>query len=457
MYEFPDGRTVGLISSSDVIMTAESVLIAPVDGLRNTWPEEYGWLPLMEVDCMFRLLNASDSVLNVTVGFPFDARYGDSYSVLSDSELVAMLDSMHGAGEIPDWTEEWSSKYESNPEIPEDLDFIAIADGDTLEVFYRQCARDLTNELILRPVVAVWRMQFQPGQEIRLLNSYTTSWDYRGYGMDAHYSISYIVTSGATWAQSIGSAVIRLVVPEELPVPQMNDTLLVSWDWKGSPDVDLTARTLTWEFSDWEPEENLTFRVNTLVDAGIEWQHLSAPRMYEALVWTSDSLLSSAQVFVNSELGWNAPFHAELLLHLAEAVLYIANGMSPPDPLILRYFTNYDLEQYAVEMQPEDLEKLEVTREVSERLMADMDLVQDAGYSSFLPMFRHKWKWDEDLSGMWATHPESSDIFAELLHARLGIEDGVLPDEPAVAAFFRLTAAALHLSDTSCASSSGGD
>ncbi len=237
----------------------------------------------------------------------------------------------------------------------------------------------------------------------------------------------------------------------------MNDTLLVSWDWRGGPDVELAARTLTWEYTDWEPEENLTFRVHTLEDAGIEWDRLSADRMYEALVWIPDSLLSSAQVFITSELGWNAPFHAELILHLAEAVPYIVNWMSPPDPLILRYFHNYDFVQYPVEMQPEDLEKLEVVRKVAEGLMADIDLVEEAGYSSFLPMFRYRWNWDEDLSGMWVSHPETSEVFAELLHARLGIEEGLLPDKPALAAFFRLTAAALQLSIDRSTSSSGGD
>ena len=95
IYEFPDGRTVAVLATEDLEMAAESVLIAPDGGLYPAWEDEEGWLPLMDVWCVFHLVNLTDEPVDVTVGFPLDAKYGDAYSVMPPSMLVEMFDSLH--------------------------------------------------------------------------------------------------------------------------------------------------------------------------------------------------------------------------------------------------------------------------------------------------------------------------------------------------------------------------
>ena len=442
MFEFPDHRTVGLISSGEVTMLEESVTIVPAGGMYEPWDDGSGWLPRMRVSCMFRLLNTSDSVQEVTVGFPFDATYGNSYTVFSDEELVSFLDSSGSDTGIPSWERADLGEGSPSDRVPEELDFIAVADGDTLEVFYRDCARELDEHLIRWPTVAVWRMRFEPGQEVRLVNTYNTSWDYHAGGPDASYTMNYVVTSGATWAGDIGAAVITLHIPGDFPIPQMSDTLIASWEWTGEGELDIEGRTVTWVYTEWEPEENLSFRLHTQDDAGFWYESVGAADMERALDWTSEGLLPSAWAYLYDELVWVGRFHGELLLHMTEAVPYIRSGMSPPAADVLRYFSNVDILEHPEEMSPENTARLEVVREVAESLERDIALVEDAGYTPFLPVFRLRWKWDEDLSGMCRSEQFSLEAYRELTRAREALAEGESAGGEALEAFFRLTGAA---------------
>ncbi|MCD4702423.1 MAG: DUF4424 domain-containing protein [Candidatus Aegiribacteria sp.] len=442
IFRFPDGRSAVLTTSDDIAMTAESVSIVPSGGMYDPWEDGFGWLPWMKVRCVFELMNLTDEPLDVTVGFPIDAKFGDAYTVFSDSMLVDMFDSTRsGEGRDRWFRTGFSTGEDAADQVPDEMEFTASVGEVQLEVSYRTCLHDLEQDLVWKPILAVWEMHFDPGETVKLVNTYNTSWDYSGFMSDANYSINYIVTSGATWAGNIGSAVITLEVPEELPLPMLSDTLSASWEWTGSPVIN--GRTVTWEYNDWEPEENLAFRVHTVEDGGFEWETVSVEAMDNALVWTQDELLSSVSSFLADEFRWTPPVHAELLLHMAEAVPYLVNRMSPPDPTILRYFNGYDIVHYAVEMQPEDLEKLEVVRDVEQMLRSDMTLVEEAGYTMFLPIFRLRWRWDEDRSDMWSAYPEAHEAYVKLVEARDAIERGVSPGEPALEAFFRLTATGL--------------
>lgn len=432
IFEFPDGRTVALTSSGEITMLAESVSITPADSFFRD-----DWSPMMEVECVFYLANTTDSPQDVTVGFPIDAKFGDAYTVFPDSMLVAMYDSMYTE-------EDWTQWYTTGPEdggdaaqeIPEDLNFTAEADGRQLEVSYRHCLYNLEEEMVHMPVAAVWQMHFEPRDTVRLANTFSTAWDYYGGGTGGSYSFKYILTTGATWKGSIGSACIELEIPEGLPEPGFTDTLFTCWNWTGSPVVD--GRTVTWEYTDLEPESDLDFTVITRQGVNF-WEHrISADSLVEDIQWTRDGFLFNASRAVSDNLSWPPHFNAELIFRLAEAALYIRRGQEPPTPGLTAIFPaahNYPRQDFT----RQDREKLELLELVRQDLERDEDLAREAGYYQFLPRFTLHYGWGPEHVRSYAAMEEKEDAYLRLLEYLDRAQRGEPIDDPAAAAFFRLT------------------
>ena len=149
MWVFSDGRGAMPIETDQITMEAESVSIVPTGNMI------YYNAPEMMVTCVFYLRNLIDQPLDVSVGFPFE------------DSIVA------------DW-----------------IQFRALTDDEEYDITYE---RGLVNRDIFWPLIACWDMHFEPGETLRLVNTYYTGWNYFWYD---HFmaSFTYIVRSGALWA-----------------------------------------------------------------------------------------------------------------------------------------------------------------------------------------------------------------------------------------------------------------
>jgi len=421
MFEFPDGRTAAITSSGEIAMAAETVSIVPSEGLHQYF-DSRGWLPMMEVRCTFELVNLTDEEQYISVGFPLDAKFGDSYTTFSDSMLVVMLDSSYAYEQNPPW---WkgnaSSGVDASDRISDDLDFRTRVNGEEVPVYYRTCARSLEEDLIWQPVVAVWRMRFQPGETVILENTYNTSWDYYAGGPWGTYSVNYILTTGGTWQGSIGDALISLTLPDDLPEPGLSDTLAVYWDWTGSPEVH--GREVTWHYTDLNPDENLRFSVNTEQRVDFWENRLNVEEFYNAVRWTEEELLYTSYSYLSSSLSWQSRFDSVLQLRILETVPYLINGHAAPNDLPVHQF-ELPVQDGIAQLEEEHLQALEAVAAVRSSMEQNLDIVEQCGYLEFLPMFSNRYSWSSgDLDmfrGMSSREAEYLILLENLGAARRG-------------------------------------
>ncbi len=437
MFEFPDGRTAAITSSGDIAMAAESVSIVPSGGMFQYF-DDRGWLPMMEARCVFELVNITSEEQYISVGFPLDAKFGDSYTVFPDSMLVAILDSSQADGESSPW---WQGKtttgIDASERIPDDLDFRALVNGAEVPVHYRTCARSLEEELIWQPVVAVWKMRFQPGETVILENTYNTSWDYYGGGPWGAYSVNYILTTGGTWAGPIGEAVISLVLPDDLPEPVLTDTLAVYWDWTGCPAID--GRKVTWHYTDLNPDENLRFTVNTEQRVNFWENRIQTQELFNAVSWTEDELLSSAYYYFKGSMNWFTSFDAILILRVLEAVPYVINGYGSPNGLPVGQFDFTPSPEDMPDLSEEQEEALHAVALVYARMEQNLESVREAGYLEFLPLFANKLVWGPEDLYMYSGMPEKEARYLDLLESLAQARRGEPVEDPAVLSFYELT------------------
>jgi len=434
IFEFPDGRSVAMTSSGDVAMAAESVSVFPSPDPPAEEHHYSHWLPPMRVRCVFTLVNLSNESQEITVGFPLDAKYGDAYSVFPDSMLVARYDSIRADEERPLWFKAGPGAGEdASPNIPEEMDFTTVVDGDTVEVLYRTCGYSVYEQLVHRPVVAVWRMHFQPRDTVTLVNTYNTSWDYYGTSASGRYTIRYILTTGATWEGPIGDAVVSLEVPESLPEPQLSDSLMVCWEWTGRPVVQ--GRRITWHYTGFEPEENLAFTISRIKTDPI-FSRPSPEQLVNATDWEPGRILSSAGIFIMEDLVWGQRYHSELVLKLLENSLDILQGEQIGHP---------DLEQLlsstGAETGDSSEERAEMLREVRLQLERDVQLISREGYADLLPLFTVKdfFVWRETDLDRYAAMPEMEERYLDILQQLESAKLGLTLQDSVMAAFFRLT------------------
>jgi len=423
MFEFPDGQTVALTSNGNISMAAESVSIVPSNELF-----ERGYsikLPMMEVRCMFQLVNNTDEERNITVGFPIDDRFGDDYRIINPKDEMSLM-----------WENGAASADSTYMAIPPNLDFKTFVNGEEIPVYYRSCAGPGIEELGRAPIAAVWKMKFQAGESVTLVNTYNTSWDYFSYDAVETYSVNYILTTGATWDGPIGDVVVTLRIPAEFPNPTVSDTLYSFWDWTGSPVID--GRTVIWQFTDLEPTENLEFSIKCDFVRGhiSHCDGINAKSMYGLITWTEEALLESATPLIENAIGFTPT--AELCLPIIEAIPYVFNGHLPPDEGVIYFFRTPDLD-HPRELSSGCMQRLEVVEGVKNELEENISLAEDAGYLEFLPVFCTDHPWDEGILTRYAAHPEQERRFLDLLELHETAMAGGRIEDPAIEAFYWLT------------------
>ena len=432
MYEFPDGRTVAMISSGDISMAAESVLIQPAGG---TW--DNGWLPNMQVRCMFELVNNTDEEQFISVGFPLDAKYGNAYTAMDEEMLFEELSRSCSEEERLPWQNEMVVQgLDAAEDIPEELDFRTFVNGEEIQVYYRKCALSLEDDILWRPVVAVWKMHFDPGETTVLENTYNTSWDYFGGGPWNSSTVNYILTSGGTWSGPIGDAVITLIVPEELSEPCLNDTLLSFWHWTGTPVVD--GRTVTWHYREFEPDENISFSVEESIHLGFWENGINPERMYDSITWTEEDLQRSTVEYLNEGNFWGIQSDTRLTLRIAEALPWLIQGAVSPNGIELHYFSVSEGNTNPV-ITPEMEDRLAIVHGLQDQMETNMRTCEDAGYLEFLPMFVSGLSQAEPVLGMYAGMPEKEMKYLDLLEYLEPAVEGRFIQDAEVRSFYELT------------------
>ncbi len=436
MFEFPDGRTVAMISNGKVAMAAESVFIEPSLGNFNGYDEK-GWLRNMSIRCMFELVNLTDEEQFITVGFPFDANFGNSYSTFDDEMLAEELNRSFADEYRPPW-ESFSLLAGMNAEedIPTQLDFRTQINGEEEEVYFRKCAISLDENMLWRPVVAVWKMEFEPNETVILENTYNTSWDYVGGGPWYSTSMKYILTSGGTWSGPIGDAVIILTVPEEIPEPCLNDTMLAYWQWDGTPVID--GRTITWHYTDFEPDENISFSAEEGIQLGFWENSINPERMYNTISWTEEDLLGSTALYLKGDFVWRMQADTRLTLRIVEGLPWLIQGVQPPNGIEMNGFSVPESGNEPV-FTSEMNERLNLVHDLQQQMEINTSVADDAGYLEFLPLFVSRFSWTEEALDMYAGMPEKEEKYLDLVEHLERAAAGEYIENGAVRSFYMLT------------------
>lgn len=432
IYEYPDGRTVAMISNENVSMAAESVFIEPSGGNYDD-----GWLPNMKVRCLFELVNNTDEEQYVTVGFPFDAKYGYSHTSRYEVMLTEELNSTNADEFRPAWeTESIIRGMDAIEDIPEELDFRTFINGVETEVYYRKCALSLEEGIVWRPVVAVWKMKFEPNETIILENTYNTCWDYLGGGPWRSNSIKYILTSGGTWSGPIGDAVVVLTLPEDMHEPCLNDTLLSYWHWTGTPVV--RGHVITWHYTDFEPHENISFTAEEGMQLGFWENAINPERMYNTISWTEEDLLRSAGAYLNDGNFWGIQADTRLTLKIVEALPWAMQGSLAPNGIDVDYFHLSRSSSEPV-ITPEMEERIDLIHLLQEQMQRNLESASSSGYLEFLPMFVSRFTWDEDALDMYASMAEKNVLYLDLIEYLEKAAEGQYIDNPEIRSFYELT------------------
>ena len=344
MWVFPDGRGAMPIETDQITMDAESVSIVPTG---NTI--DHTDVPEMEVTCVFYLRNLTDQPLDVSIGFPFESFY-EMYNSgpRSDGSYDRVL-------------EEMSSKEGRNIPVdsivPELLQFRAFTDREEFEVTYERGNPSRDNRFVYWPLIACWEMHFEPGETLRLVNTYNAGWNYFWYD-DFTASFTYIVRSGALWAGRIGDAVISITVPQRYPLSMLSDSVCAWADWNGSPEVD--GNRVTWHFTNWKPLEDITITSsghNSMDDRIIEYNlygsgcsSFDETDLYSR--WTPEDLYPAALDVFSGHLT------AESVARFLENVIYRSSGLEMPHIYFSRNYHMYD------NSLPFDQEKLDIVMDL---------------------------------------------------------------------------------------------
>ena len=422
MWVFPDGRGAMPIETDQITMEAESVSIVPTGNMI------YYDAPEMKVTCVFYLRNLTDQTLDVSVGFPFESFYG-----------------MHNHGDRSNWyydraLEEMSGKeardVPADSMVPEWFMFRAFTDSVEYEVAYEKGIASRDKRLVFWPLIACWEMHFQPGQTVRLVNTYNTGWNYSSY---ANYtaSLTYIVRSGAFWTGRIGDAVISITLPEQYPFSMLSDSVCTWTDWNGSPQVD--GNRVTWHFTDWKPVEDLT-----ITSSGHLWVDergfdyglfgndcclLHETELYTR--WTPEEIYPAILEVLNHI---EPHLSAETVARFLENTVYGMSGLWSEEP---HSYLSQMLSIYG--SLPFDQEKLETVKELQRYFSECRAVMESAELDFLLPMTALRRDWADVNLEMYCSSPRKQAAYLILLE---NIEDAVQGRpiiDPALESLFRLT------------------
>jgi len=225
IHDYPDGVSLGVAGNQGVSMVAETVTVRHKSS-------ECQWFTAV-VEASFILHCDSRGPVKLAVGFPFQGfGWGQERTRFAPESLATRMK---------------LSVTDDGQEVDFDCKGMPL---DTTKWF------------------ACWGMGFTPGETRRVIVKYTVPWSYREHSFrypkpvgDKHGSYSYsgeftyILSTGATWAGTIGDALIRVELPsdcaKEISVsPEGYET-----SKKGA------SMWITWHFSDWEPDSSSNIRL----------------------------------------------------------------------------------------------------------------------------------------------------------------------------------------------------
>ena len=386
MWIFPDGRGAMPIETDQITMEAESVSIVPTGNMLN-----YD-VPEMNVTCIFYLRNLTDQPLDVSVGFPFE-----------DSE-------------VPDW-----------------VHFRALSDDEEYEINFESGVANGEDSLVFWPLSACWEMHFEPGETVRLVNTYNAGWNYYWYD-NYTASFTYIVRSGALWAGRIGDAVVSITMPEQYPLSMLSDSICAWSEWNGSPEID--GNRVTWHFTDWEPVEDITVTSSghySVDDRIIEFTlyGYGCSSFYKTDLytrWTPEEIYPAAlDVF-----GGYLP--AETIARFLENTVYGMSDLERPHAFLfntLRGVYNGDL--------PFDQEKLDIVMGVQQFLAECRINMESAGFDFLLPMATLRRNWSDINLEMYCADLWDQAAYLLLLENMEDAVRGRPVIDPALESLFWLT------------------
>jgi len=418
----PDVRAARPMLTTDVEMVAESVLIVPAG-------REIHGIPVMQVTCIFHLRNLTDRHLNIEAGFPFEYFDFEGPRRYESNILQDILKYMY-------------SSETADARVPEWLSFRAILNDEVLPVYYLKGLPDIDNRLFFFPLIAAWNMEFEAAETVRLVNTYFTGWNNMRYGFWDSYELSYIVRSGSVWSGSIGDAFIQIQVPEEFPLPYAGRDMGAWWEWTGSPCVE--DRTITWHYSDWEPEEDIRLRI-------LAARYPVIPELTELVfdpskvTWTEEDLVPSLKESLGLRYFY-PPLSPEFIADMGEVALYAQSGMEHPEYSIDCYseFCYCDLGDgrgviFRRDSLPFDYSRLELITAWREEQVRLKELVGDQCFKILLPPLSVRRTWSEANLEMFAADPDIQIQYLLMLENLEQALEGISPSDPGIAALYALT------------------
>ena len=416
----PDIRAARPMFTTEVEMIAESVFIIPANS-------EIRGIPLMQVNCVFYLRNLTDERLSIEAGFPFESF--DFNSVRRDEQR---------------YTDE-ILQYLYSTEIAEDrvpgwLGFSVSADNVELPFTYMKGMPNADERFFYYPLIAVWNMNFEPGETVRLENNFYTGWNQIGYSFWESNEISYIVRSGSTWSGPIGDAVIHLEVPEEFPLPFADTETGAWWEWTGSPSIE--SRSVTWHYSDWEPEEDISLRIFSCYPLIPAAEPVFDPSVIR---WTKEELIDSMKEDMQLR-HYYPPLSVEFMLSLAEMADCAVSGRMHPDIPTEQCgdITVFDTGNgpgisFYTDSQEYDPERAELICEIHDEMTQNRSIVQDRYFSELFPCLAVRRSWSEANLAMFAADPELQIRYLLMLENMEPAVDGESLADPRMSVLYNLT------------------
>lgn len=419
-WAFTDGRGAMPMETYQITMEAESVSIVPADTVSSWYSAD------MKVTCVFYLRNITDQPLDVSVFFPFESFYDDNPRLrISLGDVAYRRNEWTYDHAIEMMESEEGSSIPADSLVPEWLQFRAFTAEEEFDIFYRKGVVNEDMRLVFWPLMACWNMHFDPGERIRLMNTYNTDWDIEEY-YEWTSSFTYITRSGATWTGSIGDAVISLTVPESYSISNSN---YCCWIWGGSPRIE--GNTLTWHYTDWEPEEDITFTAFGR-PAHIDVLNFSVPGFCNTLInsWKPEELYPEALEMFNISQDM---LSAETIAAYLERWAYVMLGMIEPDPE--KYF-----DRFFVSDEPFfDQLMMDAVVELKQHLADCRNTMESAGLNFLLPMAVLRRDWSDVNMEMYCSYPRRQIAYLILLENMRNAVYGEPVVDPAVRSLFWLT------------------
>ncbi|NLH50055.1 MAG: YARHG domain-containing protein [Myxococcales bacterium] len=308
-----DGATVYLVKNERIRMLEEEIEIK-----NATRPDESY---TFRAHCRFRFRNLSDQPVTVEMGFP-DWRANPYEEDAKEQYLMRDFRVTVAGKRLPT---KHKKVVENNGQSQ-----VRLADGGKLA-----CDAAYT-----------WQVRFKPKQEIVVVNEYSFGgfatvgglWEYAreksrlthadvfwgnikpklNYDMAGFTAVTYIVTSGLSWAESIGKAKISLEIPPDLPPNRL---------LPAPAGYHIRDGKVVWEFADWKPQTEITLYLirNFLegdTDPSLVFGNVAEARAWAE--WAEKNRFDRASV------------------NLVKNALFARHGHAFQNPRLTRYFSRFD-------------------------------------------------------------------------------------------------------------------